>query len=89
MEHPGWFFITFWHCRRRCALHFRIFEPNRDTRPYIWAIIVLVPWLFFMPAMEIIFGVAPPDTRLEHAFALMMHSLFEFSLGVGLSMLII
>ena len=47
---------------------------------------VVVPWLFFMPALGIgILANRAPNPRLECALALMMHSIFGLSLGVGFS----
>ena len=47
---------------------------------------VVVPWLFFMPALGIgILANKAPNPRLECALALMMHSIFGLSLGVGFS----
>jgi len=47
---------------------------------------VIVPWLFFMPALGIgILANKAPNPRVECALALMMHSIFGLSLGVGFS----
>ena len=47
---------------------------------------VVVPWLFFMPALGIgILANRAPNPRLECALALMMHSIFGLSVGVGFS----
>ena len=47
---------------------------------------VVVPWLFFMPALGIgILANKAPNPHLECALALMMHSVFGLSLGVGFS----
>ena len=47
---------------------------------------VVVPWLFFMPALGIgILANKATNPRLECALALMMHSIFGLSLGVGFS----
>ncbi len=47
---------------------------------------VVVPWLFFMPALGIgVLANRAPNPRLECALALMMHSIFGLSLGIGFS----
>ena len=47
---------------------------------------VVVPWLFFMPALGVgILANRAPNPRLECALALMMHSIFGLSLGIGFS----
>ena len=47
---------------------------------------VVVPWLFFMPALgNGVFANKAPNPRLACALALMMHSLFGLSLGFGFS----
>ena len=51
---------------------------------------VVVPWLFFMPALGIgILANRAPNPRLECALALMMHSIFGLSLGIGFSFWIV
>ena len=48
---------------------------------------VAVPWLFFMPAMGSgIFASNAPNPGLACALAMMMHSIFGLSLGVGFSL---
>ena len=62
-------------------------KVNPDT--IIGVVSVLVPWLFFMPAMgNGIMASKTPKPQVACALALMMHSLFWLSLGVGFSMLI-
>ncbi|HCP17817.1 MAG: hypothetical protein CBC12_12785 [Candidatus Puniceispirillum sp. TMED52] len=47
---------------------------------------VAVPWLFFMPAMgNGVFANKTPNPLLACALALMMHSIFGLSLGIGFS----
>ena len=47
---------------------------------------VVVPWMFFMPALGIgVLANRAPNPHLECALALMMHSIFGLSLGVGFS----
>ena len=51
---------------------------------------VVVPWLFFMPALGVgILANRAPNPRLECALALMMHSIFGLSLGIGFSFWIV
>ena len=67
-----------------------IFEPTITHGLVFGVVSVLVPWLFFMPAMgNGIMASKTPNPRLACALALMMHTLFGLSLGVGFSMLII
>ena len=66
-----------------------IFEPTITHGLVFGVVSVLVPWLFFMPAMgNGIMANKTPNPKLACALALMMHSLFGLSLGVGFSMLI-
>ena len=66
-----------------------IFEPTITHGLVLSVVSVLVPWLFFMPAIgNRIMASKTPDPRLACAFALMMHTIFRFSLGVGFSILI-
>ena len=66
-----------------------IFEPT-ITHGLVFGVVgVLMPWSFFMPAMEKgIVASKTPNPREACALALMMHSLFGLSLGIGFSMLI-
>ena len=67
-----------------------IFEPTITHGLVFGVVSVLVPWLFFMPAMgNGIMASKTPNPKAACALALMMHSLFGLSLGVGFSMLII
>ena len=66
-----------------------IFEPTITHGLVFGVVSVLVPWLFFMPAMgNGIMASKTPNPKVACALALMMHSLFGLSLGVGFSMLI-
>ena len=63
-----------------------ILEPTITHGLLFGVVSVLVPWLFFMPAMgNGILACKTPHPRLACALALMMHSLFGLSLGVGFS----
>ena len=67
-----------------------IFEPTITHGLVFGVVSVLVPWLFFMPAMgNGIMANKTPNPKVACALALMMHTLFGLSLGVGFSMLII
>ena len=49
---------------------------------------VVVPWMFFMPAMgNDLLANKTPIPILSCALALMMHSIFGLSLGIGFSSL--
>lgn len=49
---------------------------------------VLVPWLFFLPCLgKGIMARLTPNPRLVCALALMMHSLFGVSIGLGFAVL--
>ena len=66
-----------------------IFEPTITHGLVFGVLSVLVPWLFFMPAMgNGIMASKAPNPKVACALALMVHSLFGLSLGVGFSMLI-
>jgi hypothetical protein len=50
---------------------------------------VVVPWFFFMPAMgNGVLANKTPNPILSCALALMMHSIFGLSLGIGFSILV-
>ena len=67
-----------------------IFEPTITHGLVFGVVSVLVPWLLFMPATgNGIFAKRAPDPRLACMLALMMHTIFGFSLGVKFSMSII
>ena len=66
-----------------------IFEPTITHGLVFGVVSVLVPWLFFMPAMgNGIMASKTPNPKVACAIALMMHSLFGLSLGVGCSTLL-
>ena len=66
-----------------------ILEPTITHGLVFGVVSVLVPWLFFMPAMgNGIMASKTPNPKLACALALMMHSLFGLSLGVGFSTLL-
>ena len=66
-----------------------IFEPTITHGLVFGLVSVLVPWLFFMPAMgNGIMASKTPNPKVACALALMMHSLFGLSLGVGFSTLL-
>ena len=66
-----------------------IFEPT-ITHGFVFGVAsVLVPWLFFMPAMgNGIMASKTPNPKVACALAFIMHSLFGLSLGVGFSTLL-
>ena len=66
-----------------------ILEPTITHGLVFGVASVLVPWLFFMPAMgNGIMASKTPNPKVVCTLALMMHSLFGLSFGVGISMLI-
>jgi len=66
-----------------------IFEPTITHGLVFGVVSVLVLWLCFMPAMgNGIMASKTPNPKVVCALALMMHSLFGLSFGVGFSMLI-
>ena len=66
-----------------------IFEPTITHGLVLGVVSLLVPWLFFMPAMgNGIMASKAPNPKVACALASMVHSLFGLSLGVGFSMLI-
>ena len=66
-----------------------ILEPTITHGLVFGVASVLVPWLFFMPAMgNGIMANKTPNPKVACALALMMHSLFGLSLGVGFSTLL-
>ena len=66
-----------------------IFEPTITHGLVFGVVSVLVPWLFFMPTMgNGIMASKTPNPKAARALALMMHSLFGLSLGVGFSTLL-
>ena len=66
-----------------------ILEPTVTHGLVFGVVSVLVPWLFFMPAMgNGILANKAPNPKLACALALMMHSVFGLSLGVGFSTLL-
>ncbi len=66
-----------------------ILEPTITHGLIFGMVSVLVPWLFFMPAMgNGILANKAPNPKISCALALMMHSLFGLSLGVGFSTLL-
>ena len=66
-----------------------IFEPTVAHGLVFGVVSVLVPWLFFMPAMgNGIMASKTPNPKVAYALALMMHSLFGLSLRVGFSTLL-
>ncbi len=70
-------------------LQLGIVEPTVTHGLVFGVVSVLVPWLFFIPAMgNGILASKTPNPRLACALALMMHSLFGLSLGVGFSTLL-
>ena len=70
-------------------VHLGILEPTITHGLVFGVVSVLVPWLFFMPAMgNGIMASKTPNPKVACAIALMMHSLFGLSLGVGFSTLL-
>ena len=70
-------------------VHFGILEPSITHGLVFGLVSVLVPWLFFMPAMgNGILANKAPNPKIVCTLALMMHSLFGLSLGVGFSTLL-
>ena len=68
---------------------FGILEPTVTHGFFFGVVSVVVPWLFFMPAMgNGILASKSPNPKEACASALMMHSLFGLSLGVGFSTLL-
>ena len=66
-----------------------IFEPTITHGLVFGVVSVSVLWLFFMPAMgNGIMASKTPNPKVVCTLALMMHSLFGLSFGVGFSMLI-
>ena len=66
-----------------------IFEPTITHGLVFGVVSVLVPWLFFMPAMgNGVLANKTPNPILSCALALMMHSIFGLSLGIGFSILV-
>ena len=69
-------------------VQFGILEPTVSHGVVFGIVSVLVPWLFFMPAMgNGILANKAPNPKIACGLALMMHSLFGLSLGVGFSTL--
>ena len=70
-------------------VHLGILEPTITHGLLFGVVSVLVPWLFFMPAMgNGVLASNAPNPKIACALALMMHSLFGLSLGVGFSTLL-
>ena len=70
-------------------IHFGILEASITHGLVFGVVSVLVPWLFFMPAMgNGILANRAPNPKTACALALMMHSLFGLCLGVGFSILL-
>ena len=70
-------------------VNFGILEPTVTHGFFFGVVSVVVPWLFFMPAMgNGILASKSPNPKKACASALMMHSLFGLSLGVGFSTLL-
>ena len=64
-------------------------EPTITYGLVFGVVSVLIPWLFLMPAMgNGIMASKTPNPKVACALALMMHSLFGLSLGVGFSTLL-
>ena len=61
-------------------------EPTITHGLLFGVVSVLVPWLLFIPAMgDGIFANKAQNPEIACALALMMHSIFGLSLGVGFS----
>ena len=70
-------------------VHFGILEPTITHGVLFGVVSVLVPWLFFMPAMgNGILANKVDNPKIACAIALKMRPIFGLSLGVGFSTLL-
>ena len=69
-------------------IELEIFKPSMTDGLLFGIASVVVPWLFFMPAMgNGIFASKSANPPLACAMALMMHAIFGLSIGFGFSIL--